>query len=432
MSGDLMLKGKAINSKGVAYYHLNDISQSNALFFQALTLFDSAGNQPGVAKALNNIGWNLKLKNDYDQAITYFSNALTLAQQENDHHLSQAILNNMGTVYKAMNQLDKAIEVYYQSLELNKAAGNKQWEAYNLNNIGVAYMEKGELSTAREALMHAHDINMKENFLEESVKNKLNLGKLYFLDRKYDLANAYFAVADSVISVNDFQRSRLDYLAYSMEMNEMQGKYNTALHYQREYTTLNEKLNQIAWNEKISELQTRYEVSERVRELDKSERKVREQKAIIYGGMAFFVLLISILMLVFVLYKSKHSYAQKIEKLNQKIRKEAIELEGVNRKVKEMNDNLEKIIENRTKKLNAQNEKLIRYAFINSHNIRGPLARILGLTYLLSLDKSQLSDCELLDRLTNSAQELDFVIKSASKILEEEELIDASPLETEQ
>ena len=68
-----------------------------------------------------------------------------------------------------------------------------------------------------------------------------------------------------------------------------------------------------------------------------------------------------------------------------------------------------------------QNEKLIKYSFINSHDIRGPLARVLGLIYLLGKDTEPKALKTSLDKLSEAAGELDQVIKETSNLLQDDE-----------
>lgn len=86
----------------------------------------------------------------------------------------------------------------------------------------------------------------------------------------------------------------------------------------------------------------------------------------------------------------------------------------------DMNLQLEKLVENRTTEILKKNEQLLEYAFYNSHKVRGPLARVIGLVYLLKMhptDDAKLQ--ELIDRLGISAHELDEIVKTISHVLEE-------------
>lgn len=62
-------------------------------------------------------------------------------------------------------------------------------------------------------------------------------------------------------------------------------------------------------------------------------------------------------------------------------------------------------------KLLAQNKQLKKIAWMQSHEIRKPVANIIGLLTLYELKKNDLSETELLHYLKESATELDTMIK---------------------
>jgi PAS domain S-box-containing protein len=81
------------------------------------------------------------------------------------------------------------------------------------------------------------------------------------------------------------------------------------------------------------------------------------------------------------------------------------------------NDELEK--NKLIKKLLEQNEGLLRFSYIVSHNLRGPVASLLGLVQLI--DKSKILDehtLSVINHINTSSLKLDEVIRDLSKILE--------------
>ena len=105
---------------------------------------------------------------------------------------------------------------------------------------------------------------------------------------------------------------------------------------------------------------------------------------------------------------------------NQELQALNEELVASNEEVKTVNDNLEQLVLERTKKVNDQFEKISKYAFINSHHLRAPVARILGLINLINHDSKNAINDELLIKLKESTDELDMIIKSMNRLLDEE------------
>lgn len=89
-----------------------------------------------------------------------------------------------------------------------------------------------------------------------------------------------------------------------------------------------------------------------------------------------------------------------------------------------LNENLEQEVVERTAKLRVQLEKLNAYAFANSHDVRGPLARMLGLLHLIDLEEEIPKKVDLFKKIQIAAEELDEVIRKMNRILESENLID--------
>jgi two-component system, sensor histidine kinase LadS len=78
---------------------------------------------------------------------------------------------------------------------------------------------------------------------------------------------------------------------------------------------------------------------------------------------------------------------------------------------------LEDLVKDRTTELEAQNEQLEQYAFMAAHNLRSPIAAIMGLSKLLESEKDPNAVDEITNRIILSTQKLDVVVKSMSNLL---------------
>jgi PAS domain S-box-containing protein len=68
--------------------------------------------------------------------------------------------------------------------------------------------------------------------------------------------------------------------------------------------------------------------------------------------------------------------------------------------------------------LRRRNQKLMDFAFSNAHHVRGPVARMLGLVELEKVDKEKDRQWYL-ENICNEVQQLDEIIKSISRELDE-------------
>lgn len=96
------------------------------------------------------------------------------------------------------------------------------------------------------------------------------------------------------------------------------------------------------------------------------------------------------------------------------------ELAFVNKTLINLNANLDEMVEQRSQTIEKQLQMLVKYAHMNSHEVRAPLARILGLLYIIDQD-DQADDRVMLDnQLMEASQELDEVVKRMNRLLEKE------------
>lgn len=88
-----------------------------------------------------------------------------------------------------------------------------------------------------------------------------------------------------------------------------------------------------------------------------------------------------------------------------------------NQLVRQLAQSEENLLE-KSNVLQIQNEQLKEYAFITSHNLRKPLANILGLVQLFNKEKVSDPDSNLaIDKISDMAVELDELLRKADTFL---------------
>ncbi|MBL0740734.1 ATP-binding protein [Chryseolinea lacunae] len=91
-------------------------------------------------------------------------------------------------------------------------------------------------------------------------------------------------------------------------------------------------------------------------------------------------------------------------------------IESKNKEIEHKNDILEQQVEERTKHLLEYNQQLEQFTFISAHNLRAPVARILGLGGILRYANSE-EEKMIIDKLISTTTELDTVVKDLNDIL---------------
>jgi signal transduction histidine kinase len=99
--------------------------------------------------------------------------------------------------------------------------------------------------------------------------------------------------------------------------------------------------------------------------------------------------------------------------LNQKateIASQNEELLKMHNNLNAMNAHLEQIVDERTIKIQQQNEILYKYSYANAHHLRGPVARLLGLVNIYGLHPKPDPDF-IIEKMADQANEIDAVVK---------------------
>lgn len=111
--------------------------------------------------------------------------------------------------------------------------------------------------------------------------------------------------------------------------------------------------------------------------------------------------------------------SRELEVLNTLLQEKQTHLEREQRAIVELNESLERKVAERTAKLMTLNDQLTKFAYMNSHDIRGPVCRLLGLRNLLERTNDPEEIKELNQYLITSINELDEETRKASLVLKE-------------
>ncbi|MBC8110153.1 MAG: sensor histidine kinase [Verrucomicrobia bacterium] len=125
---------------------------------------------------------------------------------------------------------------------------------------------------------------------------------------------------------------------------------------------------------------------------------------------------------------AEHKVAQRTATLrekNQELATQNEEIKYQQEEIKTLNENLENEVKLRTQELvstnrdlTEKNRQLEQYAFVTSHIVRSPVARILGLGIVLDMIENREEEKMVVQKMIDSARELDTIIYDLSIVLE--------------
>src|SRR6478736_7527662 len=118
------------------------------------------------------------------------------------------------------------------------------------------------------------------------------------------------------------------------------------------------------------------------------------------------------------LLRDKRQLERKVKERTEEIEAKTQEILAQAEEIRGINENLEALVQERTSELERKNKAIEEYAFINAHELRAPVASILGLINLMQKLKLNEDEKVYLDHLQQSAKKLDAVVSSITEAIE--------------
>ncbi len=295
--------------------------------------------------------------------------------------------------------IQQTIDALSEAIDLARQENLRGIEYNAYGNLAYMYYLQGKFSEALElgkkGLRHSQEVAYKSN---EGVLHSL-LAQTYFELADYDSAAIHMNKTNEMLSHFTYYPLVRNHLNFCKELYLVTGEteegfdqlYNQFLklaEYQRNQYNKNFDL-QFAKEQLESTQQNLAELE--------SENKMS--------------LRIATLLLVILLISGISLYLN--HRSNKKIKSQKDELA-------QLNQDLEKEVVKRTKRILEQNDKIKDFAYHNSHHTRAPVSRLLGLIDLFEYNDGKTDDKEIVEMIKQQTEEVDQVIIRMNRILDEQ------------
>ena len=156
------------------------------------------------------------------------------------------------------------------------------------------------------------------------------------------------------------------------------------------------------------------------------EKLQEEQKIRLYFNLMI-VILVFLVIVSLIYFRSNKIKNKELAKQNSYLTKAQKIINAKNEKLKTYNENLENLVQQRTKVLTQTNNQLInnnsqleQFAYILAHNIKAPIARLIGLAILFKKNIPDLTaeNKFIVNKIDESVLDLNQVVKDLNIILE--------------
>lgn len=132
-----------------------DFSAASHFVEQSLSLYQSLGDQWGIAVSMNARAIVARDRGDYAEAQSYFEGSLRLWRALGDRVAIARCLHNLANLVKVRGDYSRARAVLEEAERIFEELGDRSGAAWSLNQRGDIARETGDIGTARELYEHA-------------------------------------------------------------------------------------------------------------------------------------------------------------------------------------------------------------------------------------------------------------------------------------
>ncbi len=393
-------------------------------FIKALRIRERLKDTKGMSHIYNNISRVLIYQGDYNLAIDYSKKSIALIERTDDPKALANAYVSLGEIYLKRNDLDKALQMYTTARDISVRANLSDYKLWTEAKRISVLNAQGKFQLALQTgLAIETSLPVHRDFFS-TIELHQTIGLIYSNLNDFEHATKYLykakAMADSLNDANARITARANLSSTFRKFRA----YDSAWYYNDNYIALRDEVFNAEKSRQIAALEHLYQSEQKDQMLAMRDQKIRTLTLAVIIGSLLLLAITALVIIVFRLYRDKKRSLVEMKRLNndiyekhEEILAQAEELTQANAEISRMNESLEMEVSQRVAEIKLQNQKLLEYAYFNAHNVRGPLARILGLCTLMSHESSIDELREYNSRLLYCAEELDSVVREINRKL---------------
>ena len=286
---DLSKLPTAFYTLGRVQRDLNDNEHAVNSFLKALDLAKGSDDYKLQYLAASQLGHVYAYSRFIDEALKTYQQALYFAEQDNDS-ISLSYANSyLGRVYGLQKDWNRSIEFYQKAISIAQQTSYIPVLRLGLNELAAIYKccEKyQEAADCLEQLISLGDDPL--SGMEGAVY--LNLGDLYRLTDRYDLAFPYL---EKALQTKNLYTKRSAYQCFSYAYAQ-QGNYKKAVEYNNLYWKCNDSIQKVENRKAVIAVEAKYKHEKLLTE--KQQLELKQSKLIFWGSSLLLVAIIIILL----------------------------------------------------------------------------------------------------------------------------------------
>lgn len=173
---------------GLFYLIRGEFDKAELYSIESLKYFQSINDIKGIADVHYNIGGIYYRTNKYHQGLIELLKSLQGYKQLEDYHNQSRTLKSMGTIYEYFNDFSKAADSYEKAIEASRKVNDESLESNALNPLSGIYYKQGQEALAVETIERSVRLKTKTNDVRGLAFALYGRAKIYIKQGKPQLA----------------------------------------------------------------------------------------------------------------------------------------------------------------------------------------------------------------------------------------------------
>ena len=444
LAATLIRMGEILEEKGL-------YSVSHEYLDRALKISEPAGYLHLTAEAYYQLSWVFNSSHQLNFAEANIRIALAKYRQLHNELKVSSCFNLLGVIKMKHKNFDSSLFYHKRALDIRNRRGSQTSISSSLFSLGELHLESKQLEKAMPYFLEGLKI-------EEIAKDKLEvakyndrIGRIYFLQGRYKLADEYLMKALELAR----QSSSLDVLGVVYkdfsDLHEKAGQLSDALTYRKLYEANYDSIYSRGTIQSLASYRTLYDLASKDLQIEilNKDKQIQQdaidnRNLIIYWVGSISVVLIGLVYSLYHYSRKQKNMNRDLTEKNEEIQTQSEELQEANNALLKLNDEvsrqreeiksqaeellisndaiarinegLEKIVEQRTADLRRAYQELDIFFYRSSHDFRRPLTTLMGLCEVGKLSVQDQSAIDLFNKVNTTAMNLDKMLMKLQSI----------------
>ncbi|MGC4021159.1 MAG: tetratricopeptide repeat protein [Cyclobacteriaceae bacterium] len=372
------------NNIGRLFFDQGVLSKSYDYYIRAYNIFKKRNDQYGLAYTLQSLGTLQRSQKDYVKSEKNYRAALEIRLLMGNPRDIMSALMMLSRLYYERNEFDKSNQCLTKSDSLAHLMGDEVTAGEIQVLFAKNYLEQGKLNEAETSAEAGAKIIERYQYKPVLPESMLLLGRIKLSKQKFAEAEKYFQSSLKVSNETKNLQSQMEAYQYLWKLAVTKNNKSEAVQYLNQYLVRKDSIKDLDLARQVERLQFQLEIEKKDKENELLKLNEEHQANIIASQRLQNIALWAIVICAL-------SMAVGLWYFNRKRRRSNLKLEAQNQFI----DLQRKQIEKRNTDLSSQNQRLAELNHekdmlmnIVAHDLKSPLARIMGLTNLLTVDGS--------------------------------------------